>query len=65
MLELVKPKLTAGLVRVLWDLTEGLEPFSSESYTEFISFLLNKINQSSFESKAVISPCMQIALLLY
>lgn len=53
MLYLVKPKLTAGLVGVLLDLTKGLDIILMwVNLVWFIAGLSKKINGSSFESKS-------------
>lgn len=63
-LYLVKPKLTAGLVGVLLDLTKGLGlVLMRVNPVWFIAGLSKKINGSPFESKSLIALCTYVSSL--
>lgn len=63
-LYLVKPKLTAGLVGVLLDLTKGLGlVLMRVNLVWFIAGLSKKINGSPFESKSLIALCTYVSSL--
>lgn len=63
-LYLVKPKLTAGLVGVLLDLTKGLGlVLMRVNPVWFIAGLSKKINGSPFESKSFIALCTYVSSL--
>lgn len=64
LLYLVKPKLTAGLVGVLLDLTKGLGlVLMRVNPVWFIAGLSKKINGSPFESKSLIALCTYVSSL--
>lgn len=64
LLYLVKPKLTAGLVWVLLDLTKGLGFILMwVSLVWFIAGLSKKINGGPFESKSLIALCTYVSSL--
>lgn len=64
LLYLVKPKLTAGLVGVLLDLTKGLGlVLMRVNPVWFIAGLSKKINGSPFESKSFIALCTYVSSL--
>ncbi len=63
-LYLVKPKLTAGLVGVLLDLTKGLGlVLMRVNPVWFIAGLSKKINGSPFDSKSLIALCTYVSSL--
>ncbi len=64
LLYLVKPKLTAGLVWVLLDLTKGLGfVLMWVNLVWFIAGLSKKINGGPFESKSLIALCTYVSSL--